>query len=246
MSQPKTFFDKVTRFIFGEPIPVLSENDLRVIHELNQKFDTVVPLFKALPGNNHNLAEQLASSPDSELDALTQQVQKLGKTQFKANTLQEAQLAQKQTLLEELQMARTRQDALLADIQKQQPQAVEAAQMEVLKATLPVLDSLDAAFNTGRRQVLGLQMSKEARQAMVAWLDGLRLARLRLLDLLAAYDVQPISTVGQPFDPHRHIAVAIDNSGHAADGTIISEDRSGYASPTTILREAEVVVARTK
>jgi molecular chaperone GrpE len=94
--------------------------------------------------------------------------------------------------------------------------------------------------------VLRLPLDGEVRQAVIAWLDGIRLARMRLLDLLAAHEVRPIPTVGQPFDPHYHIAVAIDTTGRSPDGIIISEDRPGYASPTKVLREAEVVVARSK
>jgi molecular chaperone GrpE (heat shock protein) len=52
--------------------------------------------------------------------------------------------------------------------------------------------------------------------------------------------------VGQAFDPHRHVAVAVDTSGKAPDGTILAEDRRGYATPDKVLRFAEVVVARSK
>jgi molecular chaperone GrpE len=123
---------------------------------------------------------------------------------------------------------------------------VASAQLELLQSMLPVLDSLDAAFNTGRRQILRLGMSHEVRQAIVAWLDGIRLARMRLLDLLASYEIRPIPTVGQPFNPSYHIAVAVDASGQASDGVIVSEDRPGYASPARVLREAQVVVARSR
>jgi molecular chaperone GrpE len=158
--------------------------------------------------------------------------------------LQESQLAQQQAALESLQATVARQETLIAGLAQQQETAVREAQLELVKNLLPILDSLDAAFNSGRRQVLRLPMSQEARQALIAWLDGLRLARMRLLDLLAAHEVTPIPTIGQPFDPHRHVAVATDSSGRAPDGVIVGEDRRGYASPNHVLRFAEVVVAR--
>ena len=123
---------------------------------------------------------------------------------------------------------------------------LEAAQLDWLKGLLPVLDGLDAAFDAGRRQVLQLPMSVEVRKAIIAWLDGIRLARIRLLDLLAAYKITPIPAVGQPFDPHRHVAVATDTTNRAPDGIIISQDRRGYATPDKVLRFAEVVVARSR
>jgi molecular chaperone GrpE len=89
-------------------------------------------------------------------------------------------------------------------------------------------------------------MPGDTRQAIVAWLDGIRLARLRLLDVLKSYEVTPIPTLGQSFDPNRHVAVATDTSGRAAEGIIVAEDRRGYTTPDKVLRYAEVVVARIK
>lgn len=46
------------------------------------------------------------------------------------------------------------------------------------------------------------------------------------------------------FDPHYHIAVANDTKAQVPEGTIVGEDRRGYATPSLVLHEAEVVVAR--
>jgi molecular chaperone GrpE len=91
---------------------------------------------------------------------------------------------------------------------------------------------------------LRLSLTPATRRAVIGWLDGIRLTRLRLLDLLAAHQVAPIPTVGHPFDPHCHVAAATDTSGRGPDGTIVGEDRRGYATPEKVLRFAEVVVAR--
>jgi molecular chaperone GrpE len=254
MSRKKTFFDKVSDFIFGEPIPVLNDTDLQLVRELHQKLDNLSTALNSSqtrlePSNGQSAsagqAEAEMAKPDQP-DELTEQIRKLAKTQFKANALQESQLAQQQATIESLQKAVDQQEKLLAELDRQREQAVAAAQLELLKTILPALDSLDAAFGSGRRQVLQLPMSREARQAVIAWLDGLRLARLRLLDLLAVYDIRPIQTVGQPFDPRYHVAIAVDTSGRVPDGTIVAEDRPGYANSARILREADVVVARSK
>jgi molecular chaperone GrpE (heat shock protein) len=243
----------------GEPVPVLTEADRQTLGHLSQQLTSLTRLMETLPLNpqprpepvrseNGQTEAQTGEPPQSQgnADDLAEQVRKLARTQFKTNSLQESQLAQQQTALESLQKSLTQQEKLLAELNKQQAQAVEAAQLELLKSMLPVLDSLDAAFNNGRRQVLRLPLDGEVRHAVIAWLDGIRLARMRLLDLLAAYDIRPIPTVGQSFTPHYHIAVATDMTGRAPEGTIVSEDRPGYASPAKVLREAEVVVARSK
>jgi molecular chaperone GrpE len=252
MSRKKSLFDKVNDFFFGQPVPVLSEADLEIVRDLHQKLDTVSNLLdraeiKAPSSNGQPSAplEMAAVEPDQAAD-LVEQVRKLAKTQFKTNALQESQLTQQQAALESLQKSVEQHEKLLLELAKEREQAVIATRQELLRALLPVLDSLDAAFNSGRRQVLRLSLNGEVRQAVIGWLDGIRLARLRLLDLLAAHEVRPIPTVGQPFDPHYHIAVAVDTSGRSPDGTIVSEDRPGYASSTKVLREAEVVVARSK
>jgi molecular chaperone GrpE len=247
VSEQKSLTDKLTHFIFGDPIPVLSENDLQIVRELHQRLDALSKQIAPSANPSPRLSSEQTRAQPTEVslaDNLTAQVRKLAKTQFKANTLQESQFAQQQETLTSLQHAIDQHEKTVGELAKQHEQAVAAAQLDLLKSILPALDSLDAAFGSGRRQVLQLPMSREVRQAVIAWLDGIRLARMRLLDLLAAHDIYPIQTVGQSFDPYYHIAVATDTTGRAPNGIIISEDRPGYASSTKVLREAEVVVSR--
>ena len=243
MNNKKSWLDKLNTFIFGQPIPVLSHNDLDAVHQLNDRLEAVLTPLRAQP------SAQIASSPAEQaqtLDDLAEQVRKLAKTQFKANALQETQLAQQQASIATSQQALEQQELLLNQLRQQQQYTIAQAQLELLTTLLPVLDSLDAAFESGRKQVLKLAMPSGTRQAMIAWLDGIRLARLRLLDVLQAHHVTPIPTEGLPFDPNRHIAVAVDASGRARDGIIVAEDRRGYAIPDKVLRYAEVVVAQAK
>jgi molecular chaperone GrpE len=199
----------------------LDEQTIETIREMEARLETILAAVDGL-------------QPDAEL---AEQLRKLAKTQFKANTLQEEQLARQQETLEALQNAVDRQT-------KQRQEAVEAAQLELLKTLLPVMDGLDAAFESGRRQLLRYPLPVEPRRAIIAWLDGVRLARLRLLDVLAEHNVKPIPTVDEPFDPHYHVVSATDESGQAPDGIIVGEDRPGYATPDKVLRFAEVVVSR--
>jgi molecular chaperone GrpE len=242
------FFDKLKKFVLGPSIPVLGQRDLENLDALNQHLERLARLESHLSGLSSDQLQPAAANvgqqPATVMEELVEQVRKLGKTQFKANTLQETQLAQQQETLESLQKTVARQEELIARLAQQQEQAVREARLELLKSLLPVVDSLQAAFDSGRRQVLHLPMSRATRQALIAWLDGLRLARLRLLDLLAAHQVAPIPAVGQAFDPHRHVAVATDDSGRVPDGVIVGEDRRGYATPDRVLRFAEVIVAR--
>lgn len=253
VSKKKSFSEKLNNFIWGEPIPVLSAHDLDTVQQLDGKLNELLTLLKtsASPAGADNFQPNPASPPAKPPEQngdgdLAEQVRKLAKTQFKTNTLQEKQLAQQEEALTTLQKALERQEKQAAELVQQRQQAVEAAQEELIKSLLPVLDGLDAAFENGRGQVLKQPMPADTRRAVIAWLDGVRLARMRLLDILKAHNVTPIPAVGQTFDPHRHVAVATDTSGHAPEGTILSEDRRGYTTPDKVLRFAEVVVARSK
>lgn len=251
MTEKKNLADKLNALIFGEPIPLVSANDLDTIHHLDKKLNELLTLLKSQPsapttGVSPREASTQTPPPPEFGDDLAEQVRKLAKTQFKTNALQEKQVAQQEETLAGLQKMLERQDKQLADLAQQRQQAVKAAQEELIKTLLPVLDGLDAAFDSGRRQVLKQSMPAETRQAIIAWLDGVRLARLRLLDILKAHNVTPIPTVGETFDPHRHVAIATDTTGQAANGIIVAEDRRGYATPARVLRFAEVVVARSK
>jgi molecular chaperone GrpE len=244
MTTKKSFADKLKDLIWGEPIPVFTADDRETVQNMDGKLNDLLAHLKAQPPTAQQAtyppAEQSGPPPPGEVDGgLADQVRKLAKTQFKANALQEE-------TLDNLQKAIERQDNQLAELAGQRRQAVEAAQEEMIKSLLPVLDALDAAFDSGRRQVLKLPMPVATRKAMIAWLDGVRLARLRMLDVLKAYGVTPIPTIGEVFDPHRHVAVATSDADQDADGTIVAEDRRGYATPAKVLRFAEVVVARSK
>jgi molecular chaperone GrpE len=244
VSKKKSFSEKLNTFIFGPAIPVLSDHDLETLHQLDHKLDTLLNLLQTQPGSPVVVTPPSTNGQPETIEELAEQVRKLAKTQFKANTLQETQLTQQQEVITGFQKSLEQHEKRLAELNQQQQQVIEQAQLDLLKTLLPVIDSLEAAFETGRRQVLKLPMPAETRHSLIAWLDGIRLARLRLLDILKSYQVTPIPALGEPFDPNRHIAVAVDTTGRANDGFIVGEDRRGYATPHKVLRYAEVVVAR--
>jgi molecular chaperone GrpE (heat shock protein) len=81
--------------------------------------------------------------------------------------------------------------------------------------------------------------------AYAAWLQGLELVRERLFETLAMEGVEPLEAMGQPFDPHLHVALdTVRARDDAPSGTVVSELRRGYAVGDRVLRYAEVVVAR--
>lgn len=75
-------------------------------------------------------------------------------------------------------------------------------------------------------------------------LEGLKLTRQQLTDILKDYGLQPIpNSVGKPFDPQLHEAIFIEPTDEYPPNTIIEEYLKGYFLKDLILRPAKVRVA---
>src|SRR6059036_3131970 len=88
--------------------------------------------------------------------------------------------------------------------QKDQDEYRKYSNERLLKELLPVLDDLQRALQHGR--VSGNQEGV---------LQGVELTYKKYLDILSRFGVKPIPSVGLPFDPAVHQAVAkVDAKGH--------------------------------
>lgn len=221
---------------------------------------------------DRRLAE-LVTWAEQSREALTQLeegIRKLSRTQFKTNSLAEAQQERLQSALETLQDLVTRKQEAAEKARQQQREAVETARREARLAMavdlFPALDGLEAALESGRalldrtRQPAAkpdfltrlayafglhdLPTTPEDTHTLVAWLDGLELVRERFLALLRTEGIQPIRAQGQPFDPHHHVAVEAVERPDLPSGTVVEEHRPGYRLGDRVLRYAEVVVTR--
>jgi molecular chaperone GrpE len=180
----------------------------------------------------------------ADLDQIVQQLGRLGRDQFKADALFEAEQAQQEEMLSALRATITRQEQMLATLGQNQQRETEAAHHHLLLSLLPVIDGLEAALTNGARQVVHSSAGGDPRSVLIAWLDGLRVVHRRMLDVLAQAGMEPIQAVGQPFDPGLHVAVGVDASGRAPTGMVVTEQRRGYRASGGVLRFAEVVVSR--
>lgn len=228
--------------------------------ERRQVWETLANLVHRLENSAATALQPPASRP--EPSGLEQEVRKLGKTQFKANALAEEQSTRLEKALATAQAALEQNTRLLETLADER---ANSARKDLLEATLPALDGLEHAIATGKGylQTRDLAARKSdptpaqaalvspADRAMLAgWLDGLRLVRQRLLAILEAGEVTPIPTVGQIFDPYRHVAVGttdlLPEGSGATPGAIVAEELAGYQSPAGVIRYAEVIVYRPK
>ena len=201
------------------------------------------------------------------LTALEKQIGRVGREQFKANTVAETQATQLGEALDLLRDAGERREGELTAQRDRSSTARMEARQDVARAVLPALDGLEEAMRSGQlllaqpiaerrpesllRSLLGLGTAdnegREAatlRAALESWLQGLAFVRRRLLDVLAAEGIVPIEAVGQVFDPRQHVAIEIvPTSGALPADTVAYELRRGYLNGDRILRHAEVAVA---
>lgn len=105
------------------------------------------------------------------------------------------------------------------------------ANESLLRDILPVLDNLDRAMQAARSE------------PATSLTTGVELIQRELLRVLEKFGVTPFTSVGQPFDPERHEAVARVQSSDLPDMSVAAETARGYLLHGRVLRPAMVTVA---
>jgi len=106
------------------------------------------------------------------------------------------------------------------------------ANESLLRELLPVLDNFERALQAARGE-----------PAAAAVTSGVELIQRELLRLLEKFGVTSFTSVGQPFDPERHEAIARVPAQGRPDGTVVDETARGYLLNGRVLRPAMVTVA---
>ncbi len=108
---------------------------------------------------------------------------------------------------------------------------------ELAGRMLPVVDNLTRALDaTANYQV---EKTKDYQQ----FVDGIKLVNLQINEVLEEMGIQPIKSVGQPFNPHWHEAVATEVTDEVAPNTVIAEILRGYAIDDKVIRHSMVKVS---
>lgn len=102
---------------------------------------------------------------------------------------------------------------------------------------LPVLDNLNRALEAAAN--LSGDQSKNFQHLF----DGIVLVNQQLNEVLAEMGVEPITAIGESFDPHFHDAVAAEESEVYSPHTITAEFLRGYRIGEKVIRPAMVKVA---
>lgn len=104
---------------------------------------------------------------------------------------------------------------------------------DFIAALLPVLDNLERASEAA---------ASGASTEDIA--EGVRRTSSSFENALAAAGLEPIESVGQPFDPELHEAVETFEGEPEDEGKVLSEHSRGYKIGNRLLRPARVKVGR--
>ncbi len=106
-----------------------------------------------------------------------------------------------------------------------------AAQKEAfIRELLPIIDNLERAL---------LNASTSSSEQLR---EGVQLTLQQLQQLLRRHGVEPEESQGQPFDPHRHEALASRHDPSQPDHTVLETFQRGYRRGNEVFRPAQVVV----
>ncbi|HEY7623943.1 MAG TPA: nucleotide exchange factor GrpE [Candidatus Limnocylindria bacterium] len=105
------------------------------------------------------------------------------------------------------------------------------AKVDLISKLLDVLDGYDRALATVPDELKGQ-----------AWVEGMWLVERKLRAILEGEGLEPVESVGKPFDPYQHEAVAHIPSDEP-EGTVIAEHQKAYRLHEKLIRPALVTVS---
>ena len=115
---------------------------------------------------------------------------------------------------------------------REREELIRGANESLIRELLPVLDNFERALQAARG---------DAGAAGVT--AGVELIQRELLRVLEKFGVTAFSSVGAPFDPERHEAVARVPAAGRPEMTVVGETARGYLLNGRVLRPAMVTVA---
>jgi molecular chaperone GrpE len=120
-------------------------------------------------------------------------------------------------------------------IERESGEITRAANADLIRRLLPILDDFDRAFQTIPADLRDL-----------TWVDGMDLIARKMQAILEVEGLKPIQALGKPFDPHLHEAVVHEETDKYEDGQVIGELQKGYMLNDRVLRPTLVKVAKKK
>ena len=186
---------------------------------------------------------------EDTLSRIMENMKKIGREQYKTNTVFESRKEKEWELFNELKRRLNRNEQLLEKV----VEFKNESSTNLIKELLPVADGLDEAItalttSTNDNKSKGLFEKIFSKNSSPTnfnqWSQGLIIIRERLTQILKNADVIEIESIGKIFNPNEHIAIAIEERNDIEQDIIIKEHLKGYRLNSEVIRLAEVIVAK--
>lgn len=149
-----------------------------------------------------------------------------------------------ETLLQELEDTRQQMLRVAADadnfkkrMERDKEKMLKYAGENILRELLTTVDNLDRALEQGGSD------GGDLMQKLEALLAGVDLTKKGLESMLERFDVIPLESAGQPFNPDEMDALTMEASEEVPANHVVREFAKGYKFKDRVLRHAQVVVS---
>lgn len=146
----------------------------------------------------------------------------------------EKQVQEVQVRFDQLRQQLQREtDETRARLNRSADERAEAGKAKFIESLLPVFDDLNRAVEAAEKE--------GSNDAIV---QGVRSTANRFQSALTSAGVEPIVSIGEPFNPELHEAVDTAEADPEMDGIVIEEYSRGFRIGDRLLRPARVKVGR--
>jgi molecular chaperone GrpE len=169
--------------------------------------------------------------------------EKAAKTRLEAENKQlREKLAKAEDDRDELMKASLRRskdfESYKARVERERRQTFQNQVSNIATQMLPALDNLNRAVD------FAVELPREERSEFQQFVDGVVLVNQQVNEVLSEMGIEPILTIGEPFDPHLHEAAATEETDEFEPNTISGEMLKGYRIGDRVVRHSIVRVAR--
>ncbi|ARU40868.1 nucleotide exchange factor GrpE [Armatimonadetes bacterium Uphvl-Ar1] len=189
---------------------------------MNEREDQVNPEEVELVGEKLVGTEEPVSEPHEGQDVVDERDELIAK-------LNAALEATKEEMLRQLAEAQNIQRRLRSQIEQDRKYAVES----LVRDLVPVLDNFERSLNAA-----------EGGASPEAVIDGIRAMQKSLVRVLEPVGLVRVSSVGEPFDPEKHEALAMVETEDVPPDTVTDEIEPGYVLADRLIRPARVRVSK--
>jgi molecular chaperone GrpE len=120
-------------------------------------------------------------------------------------------------------------------LEREKRDIIKFANETLIKGLLPIVDNLERALD---------HTEPDQAAAAASLTKGVQLILGSLRSLLEKNGVNPVTAVGEKFDPNFHEAVMQEENPEVDEGTVTREVQRGYLLRDRLIRPAMVVVSR--